>query len=546
MGLFIILVLLLWLTSPTSPWNNEGFENVVNRIVSGRYIRLEQKRVGCINLADIEAYSKHDGENIIKPDMIITKSSNYGNPDQYPAKNFIDGNTDTMLVTSCSDVGWILIDLGSVQPIYKIIVTNRKDCCRQRANGTILSILDATKTPVYIAHPMRDKKNQTTYKDDNSEHSNFTDYYNTFTYFPPYPIPFGDLSPSMTLDPPNTIDSVMGWASFNSLSNPTPMLTNETAETCRQMALQGGDKYVAWGYRKDNHPTDFYKNTCFLYHGDFKPFSGNMNDDIHLTGCIHPGQKVELGCKSPENEKTYRPFDKLKCRTLSTPFNDEGGGNAVYLDRHDVKCEPNELLGQFHLVREGKGRYRYNYTCCKVTSPPLPDQSLPTDILSAPAKVSAIQAEMKGMKEQLQKDPAKLIALEMEVKRMQEQIQKDPAKLAVLEAELKRLQEQNKADPQKLTALEAEVQRIQQQLQKSSSVGIPSSSPAPVESSVSSTPLLTKSASPPSRQDIIPQNTISKPGTDALVLGKQSNFLRDVQQAIRNEIYSDRATTPLF
>jgi hypothetical protein len=70
----------------------------------------------------------------------------------------------------------------------------------------------------------------------------------------------------------------------------------------------------------------------------------------------------------------YNFFNKvvenLQCRGTSTPWNDEGRGNAVFLDRHAVGCNSNELINRFHLVRNGRGKYRYNYTCCAVGNGP--------------------------------------------------------------------------------------------------------------------------------------------------------------------------------
>lgn len=565
-GLLLILIIVLWLTTPSSPWNTEGFDMVNTQVLKGRYIRLEKKEVGCINLADIAVYSDKNGENIIRPTMKITKSSTYGNPDQFPEKNFIDGNPDTMLVTSCNDAGWILIDLGSTIPIHKVVITNRKDCCRQRANGTILSIQDTNQTAVYVANPIKDKKGRTTSMEAN-ENTNMTDYYNTFTYFPPYPVAFGDLSPSMTMDPPASIDSVPGWSTNSPLIDPSPMLTNETAESCRQMAMNGN--YAAWGYRKDNHPTASYRNTCYLYTGEMKPFSGNPQDNIHLTGCVRPGEKMELGCKVPNDPNSYQAYDRLKCRTLNTPYNEEGGGNAVYLDRHDLRCEPNEMLGQFRLARNGAGQYRYDYTCCKVTSPSFSEDALPSSIKSlpgqvaelkqmqekisntslpkpvqeAPKKLVSLEEEVQRIQQQVLKSSttsAKLVALEEEVQRLQLQLQKasnapdvkeTPAKLVALEEEVKRLKEQIlkestipgvKEAPAKLATLEEEVQRIQQQLLKPSNVsGMNESSPAPVLSA-------------PEARAIDPT---------ALALGDQSSLLQDIQQVIRDEIRVNNNTS---
>jgi hypothetical protein len=533
-GLLLILCLVLWLTTPTSPWNTEGFDMVNTRVVRGRYIRLENKRAGCINLADIAVYSDKDGGNIIRPTMKVTQSSILGDS---PGSKLVDGNMDTIVHSSCADAGWILLDLGSVVPIYKIVITNRKDCCRQRANGTVLSIQDNNQTAIYVANPIKDKKGRIVYDETSAEQTNMKDYYYTFTYFPPYPVAFGDLSPSMTLDPPASIDSVPGWSPNSPHMNPTDMMENETVESCRQRALNGN--YVAWGYRKDNHPSAGWKNTCYLYTDEMKPYSGNSQDNIHLTGCLRPGEKMELGCKVPNDPQSYQPHDRLKCRTLNTPFNDEGGGNAVYLDRHDLRCEPNEMLGQFRLVRSGAGQYRYDYTCCKVTSPSFSEDTLPSSIKALPDQMTELkQMQQKisntSLPQPIQEAPTKLAVLEAEVKRLREQLVKEsvapgvkeaPAKLAVLEAEVKRLQEQLvkesttpdvKEAPAKLAALQAEVQQIQQKLLKSSNgSSINESSPATV-------------LSPDARSNPI--------DTAALALGDQSDLLQDIQQVIRDEI----------
>jgi len=49
-------------------------------------------------------------------------------------------------------------------------------------------------------------------------------------------------------------------------------------------------------------------------------------------------------------------------QNTATGFNDEGGGNTIFLDRHNVECEKNALK-RFSLVRDGRGNYRYDYSC---------------------------------------------------------------------------------------------------------------------------------------------------------------------------------------
>jgi hypothetical protein len=79
----------------------------------------------------------------------------------------------------------------------------------------------------------------------------------------------------------------------------------------------------------------------------------------------------------------------LKCRRVSTVADSEGAGNAIYLDRHNIKCEDNEALSRLKLVRVGdaqgmpNGNYRYDYTCCSSKDTPILDK-IPADINYVP------------------------------------------------------------------------------------------------------------------------------------------------------------------
>ena len=336
LGLLIVLIGILWLTTPTSPWS-EGFE--AQPTIQARYIHFQHSQQGCLNLAEVRAYEYKGGPNVVPTDAIVTQSSGADN-----AKNIVDRNVDTIAHTSCGDIPWVRIDLGKTVPLHMIHVVNRRDCCRNRAIGLVLSLLDEQQKPVYVAEPLKDKKGQTTYVDTPEHYLNLTsDYPATISYYPPNPKPVYD--------------------------------------------------------EKDESD-------------------------------------------SPPN---------MKCRALSTRFDEDGGGNAVYLDRQNVECGPNETLNRFRLVRESgpngpTGKYRYDYYCCQNNVP--------------------------------------------------------------------------QASSAKLDELSSSVQRIQSQL--------------------------SKSAPPPSRHDIVPENTLSPTGATAAALGQQSSLLRDIQGVIRNELYSERATTPLL
>lgn len=122
------------------------------KVVSGRYIKLSNPTVGCMNLAEIEVYSTDGGPNIANT-ATITKSSGFGG-DQFPVGNFVDGNNSNFVHTSCNDAPWIQLDFGRMIPISKIVLRNRQDCCQERINGLVLTILDNSNNVVYTANPI--------------------------------------------------------------------------------------------------------------------------------------------------------------------------------------------------------------------------------------------------------------------------------------------------------------------------------------------------------------------------------------------------------
>lgn len=129
-----------------------GLEPVV-----GRYIRMDYDHQECLNLAQILVFSSEGGPNVITAATKVTKSSGYQG-DIYPSRNFVNqrgGSYLNFVHTSCGDVPWIEVDLGSTMRVYKIIVWNRQDCCQGRIQGTVLSVLNEEREKVYIANPIR-------------------------------------------------------------------------------------------------------------------------------------------------------------------------------------------------------------------------------------------------------------------------------------------------------------------------------------------------------------------------------------------------------
>lgn len=164
-----------------------GYIAPQTNILMGRYIRLQMNDIGCLNLGEIAVFTEQGGNNIINPNTPVTKSSGFQG-DQFPSKNLVDGNINTFTHTSCNEIAWIIVDLGTMVPIYKIIITNRQDCCFARANGLVLSILDDKQQTVYKANPITDKSGNST----NGQTTDQNLGYMTFTYFPPNPKVLGD------------------------------------------------------------------------------------------------------------------------------------------------------------------------------------------------------------------------------------------------------------------------------------------------------------------------------------------------------------------
>ena len=59
------------------------------------------------------------------------------------------------------------------------------------------------------------------------------------------------------------------------------------------------------------------------------------------------------------------PVDMDTCRTDRISPQEDGGGNIIYLDRQNVKCNDDEGLTKFRLTRPTNNTIAYEYTCCK-------------------------------------------------------------------------------------------------------------------------------------------------------------------------------------
>jgi len=139
---------------------------VVPTIPSGQYVKLvhtvaqDNSAAGnaddknkILNLAELEVFAK-DGTTSLAAGKTVTGSSQYSATHGYI--NLVDGNMTNFAHTkgrTAEEIDYLQVDLGSVQEIEKIKITNRTSCCKKRAIGVKAVILGADGTTVIKETP---------------------------------------------------------------------------------------------------------------------------------------------------------------------------------------------------------------------------------------------------------------------------------------------------------------------------------------------------------------------------------------------------------
>jgi hypothetical protein len=139
---------------------------VVPTLPSGQYVKLvhtvaqDNSAAGnaddknkILNLAELEVFAK-GGTTSLAAGKTVTGSSEYSATHGY--LNLVDGNMTNFAHTkgrTAEEIDYLQVDLGSVQEIEKIKITNRVDCCKNRAIGVKAVILGADGTTVVKETP---------------------------------------------------------------------------------------------------------------------------------------------------------------------------------------------------------------------------------------------------------------------------------------------------------------------------------------------------------------------------------------------------------
>ena len=106
-----------------------------------------------LNLAELEVFAP-DGTTSLAAGKTVTGSSEYSATHGY--LNLVDGNMTNFAHTkgrTAGEIDYLQVDLGSVQEIEKIKITNRTSCCKNRAIGVKAVILAADGTTVVKETP---------------------------------------------------------------------------------------------------------------------------------------------------------------------------------------------------------------------------------------------------------------------------------------------------------------------------------------------------------------------------------------------------------
>ena len=106
-----------------------------------------------LNLAELEVFAP-GGTTNIAAGQTVTGSSEYSATHGYV--NLVDGNMTNFAHTkgrTATEYDFLQVDLGSVQEIGKIKITNRTSCCKNRAIGVKAVILAGDGTTVVKETP---------------------------------------------------------------------------------------------------------------------------------------------------------------------------------------------------------------------------------------------------------------------------------------------------------------------------------------------------------------------------------------------------------
>jgi hypothetical protein len=121
----------------------------------GRYVRIElpsgtYDEENILNLGELEVFDESDTNIALNTPVTGGPWGAHGGG---PYENLTDGNYSNLAHTTGDGVPFMQVDLGGVHKIKKVVITNRSDCCKERAVDAKVIILAANGTTVVKETP---------------------------------------------------------------------------------------------------------------------------------------------------------------------------------------------------------------------------------------------------------------------------------------------------------------------------------------------------------------------------------------------------------
>jgi hypothetical protein len=248
--------------------------------LNARYLYIQYNHYEYLNLAQIEIYSD-ENTKLTLSSSALSKSSGYWSGwypvwyqswwwwwswwwyywayyagDSYPVANAVDGVKTNFTHTSGNEVPWLRVDLGCNTKVYKVVITNRSDCCRERVLGTRMMALNDQGQAIFASDPF------TTYNPNYSTP-------NTYTWFPPFPGVYNDFTDAAA--PSIPYRSMGCWNDNPSSRAMAPLsITNAQGSTTIQKAYNAAQTVGAAFFGIQSNGTCWYGNDA-----GFKKYGAN-------------------------------------------------------------------------------------------------------------------------------------------------------------------------------------------------------------------------------------------------------------------------------
>jgi hypothetical protein len=119
--------------------------NTQKCLIKARYVTI-----GCKNMLNLLQMQVFNEKNVnVALNKRVTSSSIYNR--HYKGYRLVDNKLNTMAHTQHKKWNWFIIDLGKEMDITRVVVYNRRNCCRERINTSQIFLSDARKKIIYTS-----------------------------------------------------------------------------------------------------------------------------------------------------------------------------------------------------------------------------------------------------------------------------------------------------------------------------------------------------------------------------------------------------------